>query len=352
MTRPGRRGILGLGASTIFSSCSSSSTEPLSLHWERLPDLPDALGGQFAGVHKGALMVAGGSYFATPPWDGGAKRWVDSVHVLTGTAASWQTFRLPAAFGYGGSVSTPHGFFVIGGGDSAANRRQVLRLRWKDDALDIAEVAALPVSLANCGAALVGETVYVVGGQESPAARSASGSLYSLDLGRPGAAWRTEAPLPGPARILPAVAAEGDGFMVASGADLIADETGTPTRRYLRDAWFFTPGQGWTELPAPPRIAVAAAACSMEGHILIFGGDDGDYARQPEPREPHPGFGRDVQCFATESAIWSTLSGMPAGLVTTTAARWNNRIVIPGGEDRPARRSAEVHVCRLMGARA
>lgn len=38
-----------------------------TLQWERLPDLPQALAGQFVGVHDGTLIVAGGSYWTGPP---------------------------------------------------------------------------------------------------------------------------------------------------------------------------------------------------------------------------------------------------------------------------------------------
>lgn len=327
-----------------ITACGPASTGTPSLHWDRLPDLPRPLGGQMVGVHNGALLVAGGSYFETPPWDGGPKLWVDTVYALPAPAASWQSFHLPDAFGYAGCVSTPEGVLLIGGGNSAVNRREVLRLVWSGSAVEISPLPPLPVPLANAGAGNLGGKAYVMGGQESPTATAASSALYSLDLTRD-AVWQQEARLPGPPRILPAVAVSGDHLYVCSGAELSAGPDGKPARRYLQDAWRFSPTSGWERLPAPPRSAVAAASWGTSEGFFVFGGDDGSLAMQPDLRERHPGFPRDVLHFNPHRRTWETVSQMPAGLVTTGATLWRGQIVVAGGEDRPAHRSAAVLTC-------
>ncbi len=351
MIRISRRVALTAGMVMTVSSCTHKSNPDQLLIWQRLPDLPHALGGQMAGVHNDALVVAGGSYFDTPPWDGGPKRWVDTVFVLAAPGASWRTFHLPAAFGYAASVNTPQGFFLIGGGDSEANRREVLRLTWDGAALEVVQSRPLPIPLANCAGGFLNGKAYVVGGQQQPMATAASSTLLSLDLSLPQANWIEEPPLPGGGRILPSVGVVGNALYVVSGATLYPDPQGRPARRYLRDAWRFRPGTGWEELPPPPRASVAAAAHGAGQRFLIFGGDDGRYAAQTELREQHPGFPREVLSFHTRSLNWQVLDEMPAGLVTTTATHWQQSIVIPGGEDRPAHRSAEVHACRLAELR-
>jgi N-acetylneuraminic acid mutarotase len=338
-----RRSLLCVALPITITACGPASTGTPSLTWQQLPDLPQPLGGQMVGVHNGALLVAGGSYFETPPWDGGPKLWVDTVYALSAPNASWQTFHLPGAFGYAGSVSTPEGVLLIGGGNSAANRREVLRLVWNGSTLQISLLPPLPVPLANAGAGYLGGKAYVVGGQESPTATAASAALYSFDPAS--ALWRKEADLPGPARILPAVAVAGDHLYVCSGAQLSAGPDGKPARRYLQDAWRFSPASGWESLPAAPRPAVAATSWGTDAGFFVFGGDDGSLAAQPDLRERHPGFPRDVLFFNPERRIWETISRMPAGLVTTGATLWHDRIVIAGGEDRPAHRSAEVFSC-------
>jgi N-acetylneuraminic acid mutarotase len=340
--------MLGVGLAFTLNACSPAPKGTPSLAWEQLPPLPQPLGGQMVGVHNGALLVAGGSYFETPPWDGSPKLWVDTVYALPTPAASWQTFHLPDAFGYAGCVNTSEGVLLIGGGNSAANRREVLRLAWNGSAVEIFPLPPLPVPMANAGAGYLGGKAYVVGGQESPTATAASSALYSFEPAS--ALWRKEADLPGPARILPAVAVAGNHLYVCSGAELSAGPDGKPARRYLQDAWRFSPASGWEALPAPPRPAVAAASWGTPEGFFVFGGDDGSLAAQPDLRERHPGFPRDVLFFNPERTTWETVSRMPVGLVTTGATLWRDRIVIAGGEDRPAHRSAEVLACVVAHA--
>src|SRR6478735_8290395 len=99
-----------------------------------LPPLPDPEGfaGGFAGTDHGALIFAGGSNFpGKKPWEGGVKVWYDGVFVLDAPEGQWKRVgRLPRAYGYGASVSTPHGVICIGGGDSDRNLADVLRIQW------------------------------------------------------------------------------------------------------------------------------------------------------------------------------------------------------------------------------
>lgn len=349
MSLPSRRSLLCATLPIALTACGTAPVGTPSLTWQQLPSLPQPLGGQMVGAHNGALLVAGGSYFETPPWEGGPKLWVSTIYALPAPAASWQTFHLPDAFGYAGSVSTPEAVLLIGGGNSAANRRVVLRLVWTGSAVDVSPLPPLPGPLANAGAGYLGGKAYVVGGQESPTATTASAALYSLDASN-ASGWHQEADLPGPARILPAVAVAGDHLYVCSGAELSPGPDGKPARRYLQDAWRFSPASGWQAIPTPPRPAVAAASWGTDAGFFVFGGDDGSLASQPDLRERHPGFPRDVLYFHPERSSWETISRMPAGLVTTGASLWHDRIVIAGGEDRPAHRSAEVFSCNLTGA--
>ena len=73
---------------------SSDAKRQGTLGWSELPPLPPATGQQkqngvaspFAGVHNGALIVAGGANFHKGRlWEGGKKIWWDDVFVLTKT---------------------------------------------------------------------------------------------------------------------------------------------------------------------------------------------------------------------------------------------------------------------------
>lgn len=306
--------------------------------WVDLRALPGAISGQFAGVSHGALLVVGGSSFEKPPYDGGVKRWHDSILVLEPGASQWRTFGASGPLGYGGSVSWRDSLVIAGGSNGASHFREVRRIEWKNGKPEITSLPSLPEPVANCEAALIGDVMNVFGGQETPAATQASGALFSLDLAHPVKGWQRLEALPGPGRILPVFAAIEGELYVFGGAEL------TPKgRRYLHDGWRWRKGEGWRSVAKPPFAMVAAPAVAIGQGIVVFGGDDGENAaRIEELRERHPGFHTEIYEFQPVAQTWTKRGVLPLGLVTTTAVIWQDRVVIPGGEDRPGHRSARV----------
>jgi N-acetylneuraminic acid mutarotase len=316
----------------------------LTLTFRDLPDLPRPVSGQFAGVSGGALLVIGGSYFPTPLFEGGKKVWANSVFILDKGAAKWRTATLDGPIAYGGSVTTPDGVLLIGGSDQDRHYRRVERVRWADGVLKHEALPDLPGTVANTAAALLDGVVYVAGGQAEPASTEAMRSLWALDLKAAKLSWNALEPIPGPGRILPVMSASGDSLYVFSGAELLRDAEGKAARRYLKDAYRFRPGRGWTKLPDAPYPMVAAPALPWgTSTILVFGGDDGlNATRIWELKDKHPGFHREVLAFDTKSHQWTPVGTLPLSLVTTPPAIWNGQIVIPGGEARPGIRSGRV----------
>jgi len=294
--------------------------------WQELPPLPLALGGQMVGTSHGALLVAGGSRFDRPPYEGGTKEWVDTIQVFE---AEWRTFQLPWRRAYGCAASDGAALWLFGGSDERGAQRDVARLEWTGSAVQISAGPALPRAVSQAGCARIGTRVYLVGGAEQPR------GVLMLDLAALNQGWRELAPLAGPGRLLPVCGALGESLYVFGGAELGADGK----RRYLRDGWRFEWGQ-WSEAPALPRPVVAAPAVSRPGRITVFGGDDGSLdGRMAELKEHHPGFSRAVLEF---DGAWHERGEMPLSLVTTGAAEWRGQFVIAGGEDRPGHRSARV----------
>ena len=103
---------------------------------------------------------------------------------------------------------------------------------------------------------MVGDSLYIAGGQESPDATEALKTVFRIDLAAVKPAWREIEPWPGRGRML-AVAASMDGmFWLAGGADLVVGEGGKAERRYLKDAYRYDPGRGWKRLgEAPLRLS-------------------------------------------------------------------------------------------------
>lgn len=303
-----------------------------------------------AGVTNGTLLVIGGSYFNTPPWDGGSKIWLDTVYALAPGASEWKLAgRLPHTLAYGVAVSVDDSVIVIGGADGTRHYAEVFRLRYIDGRLEQTPLPPLPQPNANFGAALLGRTICVAGGQGDPAATAALKTLWSFDLDEKNSRWKSLPTLPGAGRILPATAAQDGAFFIAGGAELSAGTDGKALRHYLRDTWRYQPDRGWSRMAdTPVAIAAAPAIPYGQSHIFVFGGDDGSNAlRAAELKQNHPGFSRAILAYHTITNTWTNFASMPASLVTTSAVELNGEIIIPGGEDRPAHRSGSVLANRL-----
>lgn len=90
-------------------------------------------------------------------------------------------------------------------------------------------------------------------------------------------------------------------------------------------------------------MVAASALAYGQSHILVFSGDDGANAQRIfELKDNHPGFSRDALAYHTITDTWTKTGSLPESLVTTAAVKWNNALVITGGEDRPGHRSAGV----------
>ena len=335
----------------IISAPRADAAEAMA--WEKLPAIPDAEGfaGAFAGVSNGALIVAGGANIAGEKW--GAtfqKQWHDSVFVLEKPDGEWKTgFKLPRALGYGVSVTTERGVVCIGGSDAQRHHADVFLLAWRDGRIVTTVLPALPKPCANACGALVGKTIYVAGGIETPDATVAMKTFWSLDLAAAEPRWETLAPWPGPERMLAVAGVLGESFCIFSGAKLKAGADGKAVREFLRDAYRFTPGKGWTRLADMPRAAVAApspALVAAGSRLLIVSGDDGKKV-DFQPVKEHPGFPRDVLAYDAERDAWNAAGQVPFSRATVPAVRWLGRDVIPNGEVRPRVRTPEVWATKL-----
>ncbi|MCC7340553.1 MAG: hypothetical protein IT170_05660 [Bryobacterales bacterium] len=316
--------------------------------WARLPDLPAGLAGQFVGVHGGALIVAGGSDFPVPSWSGGQREWSAKAFVLSQPDGEWRESTLPVSLAHGSAVSHARGVLLIGGSGPGGYLHECRWLRSNGHEARLDAAPDLPAPLAYCGAARVGNTAYVFGGQTSPTTTRAERVLYSLDLARLSAGWRVEREFPGTGRIYAAVASAGGLLFVAGGASLSAGPDGKPQRTYLRDAWAYHPREGWRVLPDLPGLACAAPSIGIGDRFAIFGGSDGSLdARVAELKDRHPGFPRAIQVYTPARNAWQNHGEVPFSLVATTAVEWRGRAVIPGGEDRPSHRSRAVWAAEI-----
>ena len=343
--------LLGIGC--FFHAISAIGQEPAAaMKWSQLPKIPDREGfaAPFAGVSGGALIVAGGANITGDKWkDPLTKKWYDAVFVLEKPGGKWHTgFKLPRPIGYGVSVTVNDGVLCFGGSDETQHYSSSFRLAWKGGKVRTTALPPLPQPCANACGALIGHTIYIAGGIETPTATTALHTFWALDLDAPEPIWVELDPWPGPERML-AVAGVYDGlFYLFSGAKLSADADGKPVREFLRDAYRFTPGQGWKQLADLPRAAVAAPspAPALGSSLAIFSGDDGLNVTF-QPVKEHPGFPRNTLLYDTKADAWTVLDNGRFSRATVPVVSWLDRVVIPNGEVRPRVRTPEVWSLRV-----
>ena len=350
--KPPLRLLAFLLLSVSVAICAEAGEEEDLFEWANLPDLPDSLGlsGPFAGAGNGALIVAGGVSFSDSGIEDVGKLWRRRIYVLEEGAGSWKTgFQLQHPLAYGAGVSSGDSLILMGGRDADRHYRTVYRLRWRSGKIEQSSLPDLPKSCAMTNAALLGDTIYIAGGQETPSADRAMKNFWALDLSEADPQWEVLEPWPGPARISPLAAAQDGAVYLFGGAELLRDEQGQLTRRALADAYRYRPGEGWDAVASLPRAAVAAPGIPIgQSHVLVFGGDDGtSVERRDEPETEPAAFRRDILAYHTITDTWATVGTLPAGLASTTAVHWRDRIVIPGGEVALGRSSAVVGAGRL-----
>ena len=321
-----------------------------------LPPLPDSLGfgGPFAGVSNGALIVAGGANFDEAEWGTGNKTWHDDIFVLERGSETWRTgFSLPAPRAYGVSANYKDGVIMAGGSDAVRACSDVWYARWTGTGIAVTELPPLPEPRAAMTGGILGGSLYISCGQTATSETEVTATLFRLSLPEEPSspvAWRNRKwerlePLPGKPRAQAAGCVQDGSLYVVSGFTLEHTGEGTPKRSYLRDAWRYTPGRGWTRIADVPCGGTVAAPCAPLGetHVFVFGGHDGSGDdRVQELRERWPGFSRNIHAYHTITGTWARFGEMAYGVVTTTAVQWDGGIAIPSGEIRPRIRTSQV----------
>lgn len=326
------------------------------LLWEQTPQIPDKEGfaGMFAGVSNGTLLAIGGANFPDKkPWEGGDKVWYDHIYTLEKGDSSWNKAetRLPLPLAYGVSATYRNRVILVGGNNAQEFSSMVYSIELVNNNFNIDTLASLPYPLANMTGALVGDVLYVAGGNHS-----VTGSPTNVFLGLDLLAnkWIKLDTWPGPARMQAVSAAIDNSFYLFSGIDLAENTNGDLDRQVLTDAYKFSPsydgshliGGEWIRLQEIPRgvaAGVSPAPTSGTDHILFLGGLDQKTADISDPVN-HPGFPNDLLAYHVKSDSWTSMGSIPQvdTRVTLPAAKWDDKWIIISGEKGPGVRSPSV----------
>ncbi|MCA9732395.1 MAG: sodium/solute symporter [Deferribacteres bacterium] len=355
----------------------------LNLKWTKLSDLPaltgqsQALGvaGPFTGIANNTLIVAGGANFPQPVWET-EKQYFNDIFVLELSSQSdslrWikgNFFDQPIA--YGASIETPYGLLCMGGRDAEQVFDSVFLLNWdnQENRLTRSELPSLPKPCAHGYAAIIGNTVYLAGGQSGPGLESAMKNFWMLDLtpfqqenDTSTMHWQELPSWPGPERAFNITVAQHNGqencIYLISGRRL--KDAGTEELQYnfLRDVYEFNPSiykntqkkqSAWRRRKDVPVCVMAGTGAAIgQSSIFLFGGADGSLIYQVDKlRDRHPGFPKKAWAYHTITDTWIEADSTPVNQVTTRAINWGDKVIIPTGEVRPRRRTADIWQVQL-----
>ena len=366
------------------------------LQWKSLPDLPDSIGvaGPFVGVHNDTLIVAGGANFPEGmPWGTDREGRLNPPKIYHKTVYLIGRDRdkpsnkisnnnlLAQELGYGVSISHSTGVICIGGEYKIHDKNathyssqsflsaKAFRLIVSGDKIDQRnDLPDLPEATTAAAGALIGDKIYVCGGDSG---KGATKNFWVLDLAENPPRWKALPPWDGLPRTHHIVVAQHDGREVC--LFLMSGRAKHNGRWKLhRDMHKYSPSRNkWSKLNDIRVDGDREARCVMAGmgigwganHLFVFGGAGGERflrleempagSKKTQLLEEHTGFNRDVLLYNCVTDRWNVYSQFPEGKrlngkgatgghVTTTAVRWGDSIVIATGETNPGVRTPRI----------
>lgn len=249
-----------------------AGTDRIGAHklvWRAAARLPRPVAGYMAAVRGRKLLIIGGSY-----WKNRRKHWTERVQSLDLPSNSWQEdIPLPFPRSDAASVVMQDDIYIFGGGAGTEVRSDAMVLdnaRWSAlPSADLPEPRLYPAAIA------VGEFIYLLGGMSKPGDyRTIANTFLRWQPGSRG--WELLPPLPGPGRILAAMAELDGALYVFGGAT-----TGRGDVENLRDAYRYVPlSQQWERMPDLTVANRSWCAVGLGHRALLLAGYTHDFARE------------------------------------------------------------------------
>jgi N-acetylneuraminate epimerase len=356
------------------------------IKWEIAGELPadsgqqNSLGiaGPVTGIHKGVLFVAGGANFPEAmPWLGGIKKFHKEIHVYSAKDSKLKLlakpFSLPLPVAYAACCNTPTGVLYAGGESEKGISDRVWLMMWniKTEEILFKILPKLPFAVSNATATLIGNTVYLAGGET---AINTSAQFLSLDLNNTSAGWKKLADIPQPVShtvMTVALNKTGDKIYLCGGRKKNSNGI---SALYNNVFVYDVAANNWAEKKALPYALSAGTGIMHDSKsILLFGGDKGtvftetetmiaainaekDSAKKQELvtkknklQSEHPGFSKEILLYNIKNDTWKNIGTIPFETpVTTAAVKWKSGVFIPSGEIKAGVRSPKIIAVKIQ----
>ncbi len=352
--------VLSISAILCCTGCKEiipANKEAIS--WEEQAELPitAGLGGAFAGLSNGALIVAGGANSSdAAELNNENATWHDKIYILPDEdQTSWLTgFKLNQPLAYGASVSTGESLILIGGNNAQGNKDSVTQLTWNSESQTIIQesLPSLPQPLSQTDASIIGSTLYVAGGQTADHDAGMEKVFWSLDLDKLESGWKILEPWQGPARRNAILISQNIGdykyLFIIGGETLVHDNAGKFYSETLNDGYRFTLRTGqWERIAySPYPIAAAPAIEYGQSHILVFGESNLKPSGRDTAMEEgqDPGISPHLLAYHTITNKWIEEGEIPLSVASAEAVHWKGGIALTGGETSSGRSSPKIQL--------
>jgi len=296
-------GSTGPGDTRLTSSAEALKLAPRKLQpapqWRALPDAPTARLMMASTVLDGKVWVMGGLR------EGAALQIVQSYDPQTG---AWQSGPpLPVPLHHAVAVAYRGEVVIIGGASDniAQASNKVFALRGNN----WVALPALKHSRAAPGAAVVGDKIVVVGGQNNKQVVPQT-EVYD------GTSWSDEPDLPTPREHLAAVS-DGTYFYAVGGRFLSADKNSAAFDR------FDPQSNTWTTLVDMPTPRGSFGAAYIDGRIVAVGGEDPTQVLDA------------AEMYDVTGGKWTKLAPLPEARHAEVVAAVGDTVYVIGGANRP-----------------
>lgn len=278
--------------------------------WRREGRLPNLLEESRAVRRGDSIYLIGG--VVTPVVDnfGRATASFRRYDIASGRFAELPS--LPRRLNHVGMGLRGNHLYVVGGlGDLLEYRSVAADSMWRYDfdSKTWEELPPMPTARGAHGAAIVGDTLYAIGGRDGPDSYDTV-EAYDIERG----VWSSRAPLPGPGRDHLGVAAMG-GYVYAVGGR--RDDAVEFDDFYRYDPRTDT----WTELPPLP-VATSGANLDRVGNELVVSGGEGSENQWVTGR---------TYAFDPARGSWRRLPSSPRPKHGQASAGYRDRLYVLGG---------------------